>query len=948
MVFTGLGSAQAASGQAPVLSSLVTQVSAAGADVTLGSLASRYSPANGSTVIRPDTRASITVSPGSEFQGAFANSAGSVGLYFKPVGGYGAKDPAVLLTEANGQVAVTDGVYGSVTVSTTGPLKLDRYTTYDAYLVVRSAYNQLVAGHAAGDIENTPDFQKNSAEWSFTTGSAIGEPTHWTISTPNPKPIVTVGGQVEVESRDDYGDQATTGNAVYTSAATIDGSVLDASFGVSPSATTNGSTSLEVTDHKAQAVSISVNGTGPYPAQDNASLNEDLAFQPGPPAEATLSAGATLTVDNSEEASGTAKDIYGNLVNPSAMDLNASAGSIVSPVTTNEGSYQSAFTAPTKLTSTPGTGEKVDLGLKSEEGSATAATSVVVNPGAPTTMSLTVSKSTVAPNGTVTVSGELQDAYGNAVLDGTSVSLTATAGAVTQTASTVGGAFTANFTAPSSGGDVTITAGSGEASASVTVNVQSLGAPDGSHIKISYSKNANASYNISGTLVDPNGNPVPGVTITIWDVGTTSTVKTDASGAFSYVTTPSPNHVVFYTTSESGKRIVTTFGMNTLIYGDQQWTDTGLSVSSGDTVIVDTQGWTNSHMPSWYYSSYGGVMSLQCGNSSEYWWAKTDLQQGSTTYTYNDQGYWYGSPSGPVHVWLAPNVPVHLYLGPPWWLSWYPNLKSTNASATITIEGTNENPMPTMNLNAPNPNPPKLGGTSTISGSLSDDGIPVTGVTIALSLSGVAGGSIPATVATDSNGNFSFTYTSGTQGGKETVTASYAANGQTVSQSDSFYVEAPPVVSSVSISTPQYNGYSYTYQVTINGSEFGSNGTYGWGVAPLFQGATPYNWGVYSGDLANYEGSYAEQVTGWTDTKITLTLTILPGSGESYENYDSATNTWSWGYKNPVAGQPVTFYVTGTGYTASDPDGQLWYNSLTDTIQGTNYPVVTYTTTVPS
>jgi len=303
----------------------------------------------------------------------------------------------------------------------------------------------------------------------FTTGSAVGEPVVWQAQAATAQPSVLTGDAVTVTAQDSYGNPATTGSFTVGGQASPS---LSPSFSAPPGAIANGSGQTLVTDHKAQAVALTVNTSGPYSQDDQALSLGTVRFQPGPPAAMTLQAGTPLTAGSQEAVSGTVTDVYGNPVLPSALDVSASAGSVQTPVTTQAGTgaYQTLFTAPTTLTSAPGTGEPVTLSGHSEQGTASAQAAVTVNPGPVARLTLQA-PSTVRAGQAVSITGTAQDAYGNAVLNGTTVDLAASAGSLPASVATQAGRFEATFQAPSQPGSVTITAEANGQTASATVTV---------------------------------------------------------------------------------------------------------------------------------------------------------------------------------------------------------------------------------------------------------------------------------------------------------------------------------------------------------------------------------------------------------------------------------------------------------------------------------------------
>lgn len=296
----------------------------------------------------------------------------------------------------------------------------------------------------------------NLVDTVFTTGSAVGEPVQWAASLATVTPSVFTGDPLTVTAQDSYGDPATTGR--FTVIGTAPTSRLSSTFRAPAGTITAGQGTSAIGDHTAQTVSLTVHTAGPYPGRDRQTMAVGtVAFQPGPPATMTLTAGAALAAGQTELANGVVTDRYGNPVLPSAIDLSASAGSLQSPVTTTAGigTFTSPFHAPTTLSSAPGLGESVTLWGASQHGSATATTSVRVNPGPVAKLSLKV-PSTVQTGQAATITGTAQDAYGNPVLNGTVIDLTASAGSIDATVTTQNGQFQATYHAPTQPGSVVL------------------------------------------------------------------------------------------------------------------------------------------------------------------------------------------------------------------------------------------------------------------------------------------------------------------------------------------------------------------------------------------------------------------------------------------------------------------------------------------------------------
>lgn len=140
----------------------------------------------------------------------------------------------------------------------------------------------------------------------FTTGSAIGEPINYSVSS-TAKSSVINGAKVTVQATDSYGDPATQGGVTLSASGNASKNNGTQSF-------VNGKVVFHIVDHKAQKVSYIVQGHGQY-QRDNRTLNvSPTIFVPGPTAQVDwtpvphgfVSAGQTVAV------TGTATDVYGN------------------------------------------------------------------------------------------------------------------------------------------------------------------------------------------------------------------------------------------------------------------------------------------------------------------------------------------------------------------------------------------------------------------------------------------------------------------------------------------------------------------------------------------------------------------------------------------------------------------------------------------------------------
>lgn len=316
-----------------------------------------------------------------------------------------------------------------------------------------------VTVNARSEVKNVEVFeQKDLVSFVFKTGSALHEPTHVSLEVDNPEPRVTDGGQFTLVSTDDYGLPA-WGSTTSVELKAEDGTELDASARVLPSASfvtsdPAGRTLVRVEDHRAQAVTAKISMNGPnYDGYDAHGLVTTFRFRPGLPAIATLVAPETMEVATTAGIHGIVTDIYGNRAeDASVVEVSASAGEIASPVSTQGGEYHTGFTAPTKV-------QEVTLVVKTKEGTATASATLRLLPGKPHGMTLQVPRSLHAGEEAV-LSGGVVDRYDNAVLDGTVLIFSATAGTLAGSITTTGGGYSLPYVAPTHAPQLVQVAGS--------------------------------------------------------------------------------------------------------------------------------------------------------------------------------------------------------------------------------------------------------------------------------------------------------------------------------------------------------------------------------------------------------------------------------------------------------------------------------------------------------
>lgn len=462
-------------------------------------------PDSGATIVRPDTAIQVQLDTSSkewkQTRNEFDNekygvrlSDGNHVIWFLPTGpGKDAYEKELKSNDTkDARITVSPNVQwddGTATV-TVKPDTLSRYTEYSVILAVGDALSKLLVADlkngavAEGKLPKGLLPDKNAYTWSFETGSAIGEPTRVSAVAEQQKPKVTDGGRIDVRVEDDYGNPATMGSAQIAGQPAA-GESLDPSFAVDPAAVqfseqNPGLFAVAVTDHKAQTVDVAVNVTGPWPEDAHQAIAE-LAFQPGDPAKATVSTPDTMAVGSTAQVSGFVTDIYDNSVlDGTVLHLSATEGSVDATASTNGGAFQANYTAPTRLSGTPGQGDTVIVSVSADQGNVLADKSLMVNPGDPASVTLSASKTEIPADGktTVDLTGSVADSYGNAVLDGTPVNLNVNGdGSVyPDTAMTSGGKFSATFTAGKQAGQTIVTANAGNSNSAVDIKLYSSSA----------------------------------------------------------------------------------------------------------------------------------------------------------------------------------------------------------------------------------------------------------------------------------------------------------------------------------------------------------------------------------------------------------------------------------------------------------------------------------------
>ena len=342
-------------------------------------------------------------------------------------------DKSYLATVENGLLTLlTDGI--NIKLVATHPT-LDRYTTYKSYLLASSALNKYEAGiNSNGNSKSFEKYLEKATndellnESTFETGSTIGEATKIEISNNTINTSVLDIGKLEITATDDYGNPANSGKVEVANVKTTDGSVLSDTFTVSKNLNIiNGQAEIQMTNHKAQTVEVTVNVLSPEGSTSQFVI--DAEFTPGLAHQITTELNShEVTVGDEIIVTGQAKDIYDNIVLPTSVDVIIN-GQITTVVTDVDGRYEAKLTAPTKIDQSNGLSQIFIVESKSETGEAIQSTNVIVNPDV---VSEVIIDQIVSVNvgSTKIITGHVKDKYGN-IAQISKLKLTSTVGTVT-------------------------------------------------------------------------------------------------------------------------------------------------------------------------------------------------------------------------------------------------------------------------------------------------------------------------------------------------------------------------------------------------------------------------------------------------------------------------------------------------------------------------------------
>ena len=230
----------------------------------------------------------------------------------------------------------------------------------------------------------------------------------------------------------------------------VDGTSIDFS-------TTLGAVSTPHTTIDGQAVATFTAGTIVGTATISATTNSrtgttSVNLVPGVPFTVTLDANpSVLLVGNTSALTATITDQFGHFVaDGTSVVFATSLGNVLSPRTTTNGVATS-----TLVSTLAGTAQ-----VTATSGSAVQATDVTFVPGAPFTVTVQASPTTLTANGssTSTITATVTDQFNNLVADGTVLNFSTTLGVVSTPHTTTNGQAVATFTAGTLVGTATISA----------------------------------------------------------------------------------------------------------------------------------------------------------------------------------------------------------------------------------------------------------------------------------------------------------------------------------------------------------------------------------------------------------------------------------------------------------------------------------------------------------
>ncbi|NHM28091.1 hypothetical protein G7K71_14100 [Desulfofundulus sp. TPOSR] len=669
----------------------------------------------------------------------------------------------------NGQKA--DAVYnGQDTVEIKHDL-LQRYTRYTVEFVLHLDDQ----GRHLGFEKNGPGegWEKKTYRFSFETGSALHEPRHAKFSLSSAKPRVTEGAELELVFTDDYGQAGygVEGKVILTEHGVRKpgSAVAEPSDFVVPEGS-DGKVTVRISDTEAEKVSYRVEVSGPYP-EDAARFDGEVNFRPGPAAKVSLSLDREKVVVGQEAViSGTAEDIYDNPVEDGTPVVASASAGQVSGASTSEGTFSLKFTAPTKK-------QPVTMTVKVDQCESELNIPVIAD--VPAKVTVTPEKQKAVAGSPVKVKVFVEDKYGNAVEDGTKVTLAASGGTVSPTEAVTKDGTVEAQVASGQTSEVTVKASTDNGIvSSAAVNFVAI-VPAGSQVKLDVvPSNSPGEYTIKGQ-VTKNGVPVPSVAVPLVTENgklSDSMPVTDQQGEFSVTLQKEEGSAgcvtVTIDSSQAPGVVAGAVGIDPLIFGTQPWTDTGIDVGAGLLVRVEATG-------SWASELYAKI----------------------------------GDNGTPVKVGanggFVTGVAGRLYLGP--------NTASyaDNVDAIIHIDDPAAvGILPTISLTAnPTQIPADGKSTSIISGRVMYGQYP--GVGVVVNLSATLGTVGPTSPVTDADGFYQATFIADIQSGTSAITASYKNLSQVVN------ITVTASQGAFSSKQVMATGYDTTFVVKSDGTLWG-------------------------------------------------------------------------------------------------------------------------------
>lgn len=273
------------------------------ADENLNSNLASTVPSNGQTVVRPDTSIEITLKATDELmkelnlnnqdkdkdkkqekdnnnkQDMDKDKKDSVGVLVSD----GQND--FLATENNGNLTASYDVNSNTIKLDVAHSTLSRYTNYNVYLLEKDALNKYEASINSDKHSQSfakmleKDSDKHFANYSFKTGSAIGEPRNWNFNADKTGKVLTTDGvTITANAKDDYGDNATSGNLSFVNAVDENGNMLsDVTAQPSEVSLNNGTAQIKVTANNTEKATLNFTTSGQYP-EDTTSYKTDIHF----------------------------------------------------------------------------------------------------------------------------------------------------------------------------------------------------------------------------------------------------------------------------------------------------------------------------------------------------------------------------------------------------------------------------------------------------------------------------------------------------------------------------------------------------------------------------------------------------------------------------------------------------------------------------------------------